>query len=37
VAEIQRTREGGNRFPTWVLTLALVAMLAAWAAVILLS
>ena len=37
VAEIQRNRQGGHRIPTWVLTLVLVAMLAAWAAVILLS
>jgi hypothetical protein len=37
VAEIERDRAGGHRVPTWVLTLALVAMLAAWAAVIVLS
>jgi hypothetical protein len=37
VAEIERNRAGGHRIPTWVLALALVAMLAAWAAVITLS
>jgi hypothetical protein len=37
VAEIERNRAGGHRIPTWVLALALVAMLAAWAAVIVLS
>jgi hypothetical protein len=34
VAEIERNRAGGHRVPTWVLALALVAMLAAWVAVI---
>ena len=37
VAEIQRNREGGHKVPTWVLALALLAMLALWATVILLS
>ena len=37
LAEIERNRAGGHRIPTWVLALALVAMLAAWAAVIALS
>ena len=37
VAEIERNRAGGHRVPTWVMALALVAMLAAWAAVIVLS
>jgi hypothetical protein len=36
-AEIERNRAGGHRIPTWALVLALVVMLAAWAAVILLS
>ena len=33
-AEIERNRLGGQRVPTWVLVAALIAMLAAWAAVI---
>ena len=37
VAEVRRNRAGGHRVPTWVLVLAVVAMLAAWAAVILLA
>ena len=37
VAEIERNRQGGHRIPTWVLAAALVAMLALWSAVILLS
>ena len=37
VAEIDRNRQGGHRIPTWVLSAAVLAMLAAWAAVILLS
>ena len=37
VAEIERNRRGDHRVPTWVLALALVAMIALWAAVILLS
>jgi hypothetical protein len=37
VAEIEHNRAGGHRVPTWVMVLALVAMLAAWAAVIVLS
>ncbi len=35
--EIERNRQGGHQVPTWVLVLALVGMLAAWAAVIVLS
>jgi hypothetical protein len=34
IAEVQRNRAGGHRMQTWVMVLALVAMLAAWAAVI---
>ena len=37
VAEVQRNRAGGHRVPTWVMVLALVAMLAAWATVIVLA
>ena len=37
VAEIERNRQGGHKIPTWLLALALAAMLTAWAAVILLS
>ena len=37
VAEIERNRAGGHRIPTWVLALALVAMLTAWALVVALS
>jgi hypothetical protein len=37
VAEIERNREGGHRVPTWVLALSLLAMVALWATVILLS
>jgi hypothetical protein len=37
VAEIQRNRAGGHRIPTWVMALALIAMLAVWAAVIALA
>jgi hypothetical protein len=37
VAEIQRNREGGHRVPTWLLAAALLAMVALWAALILLS
>ena len=33
-AEVERNRAGGHRIPTWVMVVALVAMLAAWAAVI---
>jgi hypothetical protein len=35
--EIERNRRGEYRVPTWVLAAILVAILAAWAAVILLS
>ncbi len=34
IAEIQRNRRGEYTVPTWVLTGALVAILAAWAAII---
>jgi hypothetical protein len=37
VAEIERNRAGGHRVPTWVMALALVAMVAAWALVIALA
>jgi hypothetical protein len=37
VAEIQRNRQGGHRIPTWVLAVGLMAMVAIWAAIILLS
>jgi hypothetical protein len=37
VAEVRRNRESGHRVPTWVMVLALVAMLAVWSAVIPLS
>jgi hypothetical protein len=37
VAEIHRNREGGHRIPTWVLALALLAFITAWATVIALS
>jgi fatty acid desaturase len=37
VAEIERNRTGGHRVPTWVMALAVVAMLAAWALVIALA
>lgn len=36
-AEIERNRRGGHRVPTWVLTVLLLAFIAAWAAVILLT
>jgi hypothetical protein len=35
--EIERNRRGEYRVPTWVLAAILVAILAAWAAIILLS
>jgi hypothetical protein len=37
VAEIQRNRAGTHRVPTWVMALALVAMLVAWGLMIALS
>jgi hypothetical protein len=37
VAEIERNRAGAHRVPTWVMALAVVAMLAAWALVIALA
>ena len=37
VAEIERNRAGGHRVPTWVLAVALLAMITLWAAVVLLS
>jgi hypothetical protein len=37
IAEIERNRRGGHRVPTWALALALAALLAAWAAVIILA
>jgi hypothetical protein len=37
IAEIQRNRRGGHRVPTWAMAAALVAMLAAWAALIILA
>jgi hypothetical protein len=36
-AEIERNRAGGHRVPTWAMVAALVALLAAWALVILFS
>jgi hypothetical protein len=37
VAEVRRNRRGEYRVPTWVLAAVLVAVLAAWAALIFLS
>jgi hypothetical protein len=37
VAEIHRNREGGHKIPTWLLAAALLAMVALWATLILLS
>ena len=37
VADIERNRAGGYRVPTWVMALAVVAMLVAWALVIALA
>lgn len=37
VADIQRTRRGEQRVPTWVLFLLLVVMVGGWAALIALS
>lgn len=37
VAEIERNRRGEYKVPTWVLALALVLLVAGWAAVIALS
>jgi hypothetical protein len=37
LAEIERNRAGGHRVPTWAMVLGVIAMLAAWAAVILLA
>jgi hypothetical protein len=37
VAEVQRNRRGEYRVPTWVLAAILVAILAGWAAIIMLS
>jgi hypothetical protein len=34
IAEIQRNRRGEYKVPTWVLVLALVAFVAAWAALV---
>jgi hypothetical protein len=34
IAEIQRNRRGEYKVPTWVLVVALVAFVAAWAALI---
>jgi hypothetical protein len=34
VAEIERNRQGGHKVPTWVLVVILVAIVAAWASVI---
>jgi hypothetical protein len=36
-AELERNRAGGHRVPTWVMVVALVALLAVWALVIALS
>jgi hypothetical protein len=35
--EIARNRRGGHKVPTWVLAAALVAIVGAWAAVIILA
>jgi hypothetical protein len=35
--EIARNRQGGHKVPTWVLAVVLVAILAAWAALIISS
>ncbi|HEX2357206.1 MAG TPA: hypothetical protein VHI50_12195 [Micromonosporaceae bacterium] len=37
VAEIQRNRRGQYRIPTWVLTVALVALVAGWVLLVVLS
>jgi hypothetical protein len=37
IAEIQRNRRGEYKVPTWVLVVALLAFIAAWAALIFLS
>jgi hypothetical protein len=37
IAEIERNRRGGHRVPTWALVVLLVAMIAAWAALVLLA
>jgi hypothetical protein len=36
-AEIERNRRGGHRVPTWVLAVVLVAVVAGWAALIILA
>ncbi|WP_240942782.1 hypothetical protein [Planosporangium thailandense] len=36
-AEIERNRRGEPAIPTWILAVALIAILGAWAAVVLLS
>jgi hypothetical protein len=36
-AEIERNRQGGHKVPTWVLVVALVAIVTAWVAVIVFS
>jgi hypothetical protein len=37
VEEIERNRRGGHEIPTWVLTVILLAVVGAWAAVIILA
>lgn len=37
IAEVERNRRGDYKVPTWVLAVALVAILAVWAALIILS
>jgi hypothetical protein len=37
VEEIERNRRGDHKVPTWVLTLILLAFVAAWAAVVILA
>jgi hypothetical protein len=37
VEEIERNRRGGHTVPTWVLTVILLAIVGAWAAVIVLA
>ncbi len=36
-AEIRRNREGNHRVPTWVMAVALIVIVGAWAALIALS
>jgi hypothetical protein len=36
-AEIRRNREGNHRVPTWVMAVALIAIVGAWVALIVLS